>query len=301
MAKWTFSDAGETFQLSDGRTLGYVESGDPAGRPVFFFHGAPGSRLEGLTFDEDNKRLGIRMIAPERPGYGLSDVHKRRTYLDWARDVGELADHVGVDRFAVLGVSSGGPYAAAVSHELPGRVTSAGLVSGEGPYASDDYPEAVMKGDAFNASMLNKVLIWGARVPWAMRGLWATMGVFLLRNPVAFIESVAEENAPEHDREYFAREDVATDLTEAFRQGGTGAAVDHSIERLKWPFELEDIEVPVRVFHGELDVTVDRGVATYVCGRLPTCTEPIMFPGEGHSVLHYRYEEIVSAVLEAGE
>ena len=70
---FSFSSAGKTIQLSNGRTLAYLESGDPKGLPVFFFHGGPGSRLDGLIFDELNQQLGIRMITLDCPGYGLSD------------------------------------------------------------------------------------------------------------------------------------------------------------------------------------------------------------------------------------
>ena len=125
---FAFSSAGKTIQLSDGRTLAYLDSGDPEGYPVFYFHGSPGSRLEGLMYDELNQQLGIRMIVLDRPGYGLSDFQEDRTYLDWADDVSEVADHLGIDRFAVLGWSSGGPHAAAVAHEIPERLTVAAIV-----------------------------------------------------------------------------------------------------------------------------------------------------------------------------
>ena len=63
---FAFSSAGKTIQLSDGRTLAYLDTGDPEGRPVFYFHGGPGSRLEGFLFDELNQQLGIRMMAERR-------------------------------------------------------------------------------------------------------------------------------------------------------------------------------------------------------------------------------------------
>jgi len=155
-----FSSVAETMQLSDGRKLAYLDIGDPDGRPVFYFHGAPGSRLEGLMFEELNRELGIRMIALDRPGYGMSEFQESRTYLHWAKDVGELADHLGIDRFAVLGWSSGGPYAAAVAHEIPQRLTVAAIVAGEGPYASSDYPQEVMGSATFNGSGTNRLFIW---------------------------------------------------------------------------------------------------------------------------------------------
>lgn len=97
-----------------------------------------------------------------------------------------------------------------------------------------------------------------------------------------------------------AGDEMGADLAEAFRQGASGVAQDLIIERSDWPCEFKDIdEAPVVVFHGEQDAIVDPGIAAYVCRRLPSCAEPIMFPGEGHSLLWYRYEEIIGAMFEA--
>jgi pimeloyl-ACP methyl ester carboxylesterase len=106
-------------------------------------------------YDELNQQLGIRMIVVDRPGYGLSDFQEDRTYLDWPDDVSELADHLGIDRFAVLGWSSGGPYVAAVAHEIPERLTVAAIVDGEAPYASDDFPQSALTGDTFAGSAVH--------------------------------------------------------------------------------------------------------------------------------------------------
>jgi pimeloyl-ACP methyl ester carboxylesterase len=91
-------------------------------------------------------------------------------------------------------------------------------------------------------------------------------------------------------------------MIEALRQGAEGWTRDFTIERLDWPFKLEDIHSPtVLVFHGDEDVAVHPGIAEYVCRRIPACDEPTIFPGEGHSVVYYRYEEIIQAMLEAWE
>src|SRR5262245_52528836 len=101
-------DAGlRTITLSDGRTLAYAEYGAPRGSPVFHFHGTPGSRLQGRLLDAAAVAANVRLICPDRPGFGESDFLKKRRFLDWARDVRELADHLGIDRFAVSGLSGG--------------------------------------------------------------------------------------------------------------------------------------------------------------------------------------------------
>ena len=305
---FAFSSSGKTIKLSDGRTLAYLDSGDPDGRPVFYFHGGPGSRLEGLFFDELNKQIGIRMIATDRPGYGLSDFQKDRTYLDWPSDVSELADKLGIDRFAVLGWSSGGPYAAAVAHETPHRLTVAAIVAGEGPYASEDYPQNVLRSATFNGSSFNKMLIWSANYsPWLMRIFFRVYRILIFRDPAGIIgDSSGSDKGfemPAKDIQFFTsdfRREYSAELVEAFRQGVQGLTRDFTIERLDWPFLLEKINATrVLVFHGKDDTAVHPRIGEYVCMRIPSCDKPAIYPGEGHSVVYYRYKEIVQAMLEA--
>src|SRR5205807_9443897 len=129
--------------LPDGRELAWLESGKPRGTPVFMFHGTPGSRLQ-VSFDEKAiSASGVRFIAPDRPGYGHSSFHPGRTLADWASDVAALADHLKIERFAVAGVSGGGPHAAACAALLPERVTAVGIVSGVGPLSEPGFTSAM--------------------------------------------------------------------------------------------------------------------------------------------------------------
>ncbi|MEZ4679971.1 MAG: alpha/beta fold hydrolase [Caldilineaceae bacterium] len=123
----------QTIELSDGRMLGYAEYGDRQGLPVFHFHGGNSSRLEGQWLADAATSHHIRLLAPDRPGFGLSDPHPERTFLSWAVDVANVADALDIDRFAVMGLSGGAPHAAVVAHQLPQRVTAVALVSGLAP------------------------------------------------------------------------------------------------------------------------------------------------------------------------
>jgi len=298
---FSFSSAGKTLQLSDGRTLAYLESGDPKGFPVFFFHGAPGSRLDGLIFDELNQQLGIRMITLDRPGYGLSDFQENRTYLDWPDDVVDLADHLTIDRFAVLGWSTGGPYAATVAHKIPQRLTVVGIVAGECPYSSDDFPQSIMKSDTFAGSAINKFFIWSANNgPWLMRALFRIQRVMLFRDPVGVIKNAGSFFDLDKDKQFFTRDQYRVEQIEALRQGVEGWTRDFTLERQNWPFKLEEIDEPtVLVFHGKEDNLLHPQIADYMCARIPTCDKPMIYSGEGHSVVNYRYEEIIKAMLKA--
>jgi pimeloyl-ACP methyl ester carboxylesterase len=254
-------------------------------------------------YDELNQQLGIRMIVLDRPGYGLSDFQEDRTYLDWADDVSEVADHLGIDRFAVLGWSSGGPHAAAVAHEIPERLTVAAIVDGEAPYASDDFPQSALTGDTFAGSGVNKLFIWSANNgPWLMRTLFRMYRIMLFRDPAGFVEDAGGIDMLAKDKQFFTSSVYSAEQVEAFRQGAEGITRDLTIERLDWPFELEEIHTPtVLVFHGEEDTLLHPKISEYVCMRIPSCDEPTIYPGEGHSAVYYRYQEIIQAMLEAWE
>ncbi|UCD99523.1 MAG: alpha/beta hydrolase [Chloroflexota bacterium] len=300
---FAFSSFAKTIQLSDGRTLGYLDIGDPKGSPLFYFHGGPGSRLEGLLFDKLNQKLGIRMIAPDRPGFGLSDFQKNRTYLDWPKDVCQLADQIGIDRFAVLGWSSGGPHAAAVAHGIPHRLAVVAIVAGEGPITRDDFPQSVLTSATFSGSRVNKLFIWSANNgPWLMRIFFTLARILIFKNPVGFGGGSFGSDMSAKDKQLFARHEFIASMVEALRQGAEGWTREYTIERLDWSFKLEDINAPtVLVFHGAEDKGIHPGIAEYVSMRIPSCNEPTIYEGEGHSVVYYRYEEIIQAMLKAWE
>src|ERR1700761_9057973 len=123
-----------TLRLDDGRQLSYTLTGPVGGHPVVYCHGAIGTPVDATV---DMRRLtqdlGVLYIAPSRPGVGGSDPSPGRSVYDFARDVEQLTDHLGVRRFAVTGVSAGGPYALAFAHRLPERVTRVGVCSSLSP------------------------------------------------------------------------------------------------------------------------------------------------------------------------
>lgn len=136
-------------RLPDGRHLGYAEYGDPAGLAIIGFHGTPGSRLMFQLADSAARELGLRLLAPERPGFGISTYQKNRTLASYAADIAAFADRLGIKRFAVAGISGGGPYAAACAALLPERVTALALVSPVGPMAGAEKPKSIGKGHFF--------------------------------------------------------------------------------------------------------------------------------------------------------
>ena len=141
----------QSFRLPDGRTLTYAEYGLPGGKPVFYFHGQSGSRLEPAMLDaNDFKKAGIRLIACDRPGMGGSDFQPGRGFSHWPADIVILADSLGLGKFGVFGVSGGGGYVSACARLIQDRLSAAVIVSGAGCM---DSPEARACLPLMNRSM----------------------------------------------------------------------------------------------------------------------------------------------------
>lgn len=278
----------QTATLRDGRTLGYAEFGDPRGRPILYFHGFPTSRLDWPLNDPSDAAsdLGVRIVAPDRPGIGLSDFKPGFRILDWPGDVSALADALGLDRFSVLGVSGGAPFALACAHAIPRRLDSITVVSGMGP------PTAPGAKDGF-------AMVIPSKARWLRRLMFVLSGVGLRRDPARVLLSL---DYPAPDRELLTRPEpqrVATQaLLEADRAGTKGSARLAGLYARPWGFALEDIAMPVRLFHGEDDRNVPASVARHVARRIPDCRSSIL-RGEGHFTVAPGHIESILAVGEA--
>ena len=170
----------ELVRLPDGRRVAMASHGDPQGRPLFLFHGVPGSRLGLHHTDGPAKERSVRVVCPDRPGVGRSDPHPERTILDYAADVKALADAMGFERFAVLGYSGGGPYALACGAKLPERVSAVGIMAGVGPLDRPGAREGLTKGDqrlmdlSLKRSFLARLVMLGMSIVARSRRLWSS-------------------------------------------------------------------------------------------------------------------------------
>jgi pimeloyl-ACP methyl ester carboxylesterase len=173
-------------------------------------------------------------------------------------------------------------------------------VAGEGPYANEDFPQGVVTEDIF------KLFLWSANNgPWLMRTLFKIQRIMFLTDPVGVFEDTSGFDMSVKDIQFFTqdfRREIGAEMVEAFRRGVDGMTRDFVIERIDWPFELEEIHSPkVLVFHGDEDTMVHPKIGVYVSKHIPSCDEITIFPGEGHSIMYYRYEDIIRAMLEAWE
>lgn len=280
----------DKIRLPDGRALGYAEYGDPSGKPVLFFTGAPSSRfLHPPT--EPTEALGARLIVLERPGFGLSDFQPRRTLLDWPDDVAAAADALRIERFAVAGISAGGPYAAACAYKLPQRLTKVAIISSVGPMDLPGTIEEMPRVRQLGTKVARKV-------PWLLALiLWLVSNPH--RNPERFYERMLSGNS-DADRALLSRPEMKAMLLrnylEATRAGMRGFARESIIVSNPWGFSPVDITVPVHLWHGEDDANVSLSAARHLAETIPNCRARLL-PGEGHWLILSHWEEILSELL----
>lgn len=278
-------------ELSDGRDLAWIEYGVPDGVPVMAFHGSPGTRLFFAVQAEAAARTGVRLIAPDRPGYGHSTYDPARSYESWARDAGQLADHLGLETFAVVGTSSGGPNAATCARFLGDRLAGCAIVSGPAP------PDAQISNRNMSRQnrMANRV---AAVAPWFITPVMGAGMRRAQRDPEWALAWMEKRQLPPCDVAVIQRPEIRAGLRDEFSRplsptAAKAATQDLNLEQAPWGFELRDIATGVHVWHGELDrnVVVENGV--YQADQIPQATLHRL-PGEGHWLIHTHFDEIIT-------
>ena len=271
--------------------MGYAEYGAPTGKPVLYCHGFPGSRLEAQLLLPAIQACGVRVIAPDRPGYGGSDPLPGRSLRDFAQDAIVLLDKLGLAKVAVLGVSGGGPYALSWLSAYPERTTRAALVGALGPASAIRAYRHAFAPPVRHA--------WGvAQFAPSLAPLlaWSAVRAFRLR---ARFEMGVRFTAPA-DREVLSDPEVGDILMRSQReglcQGGRGAAQDLVLYLKPWGFALTDVYVPITIWHGQADKVAPVQMATRLKDELLQARIRLL-EGEGHYSLPIRYSQpIVESV-----
>ena len=275
--------------LPDGRRVACAEYGDPGGLPVLALHGTPGSRLMFALADRAARERGIRLIAPERPGYGLSDYRHSESLAQIAEDLSAVADLYEVDRFAVIGVSGGGPYAVAAAAAMPDRISLLALVAPIGEVA-----DVQLRLSRFQRLLFRRL----ARRPWASRLFFGRLRLMVFRSPdTAYRWLMRRVRAA--DRELLARSGVRISLQaamgEGLRPGVEGVAQDLRLCCSPWRLRFADIDVPAIIWQGSDDPVVPPEAAYALARALPNCRLDVI-PAAGHYWVFSRFGLILDAV-----
>ena len=276
--------------LSDGNRLCWAEYGDPEGTPIFVFHGNPGSRLSWGAMPGSPFLEGVRLVAPDRPGYGRTGF-KSLALQRWPNDVAELANHLGIAKFAVFGPSGGAPYALACAWKIPDRVTGVAVFGAVGPYV----PEAV------GGVIPSLKLLWRIAKPlqWAVRFQMWLMSLAARKNPAWVVRKMRDLELKDEDKTVLDRPEIlelfSVDFPEAYRQNGIGSAYDATIPAT-WPIPLEEIQTKVQLWHAERDPLVGN-MTPYLAEHLPKA-DLRRLPGQGHLWILDHMPEVLEALVK---
>jgi pimeloyl-ACP methyl ester carboxylesterase len=258
--------------VADGRTIAYTDIGETSWPCVFFFHGAPMSRLHLGYLEQRFRAERIRVISPDRPGDGNSSPQRRRSLLDWSVDVAGLADALGIDRFIVAGHSSGGPYAVACAALLSARVSASIVLAG----VTDMGWPGAWQGYIESEQQLMRFADEDSAVAWCVERFGGDGHAFLSATEFEFSE-------PDHalfadDRTNAA---LVSAIAEAFRQDVVGYAQDMIVQGRPWAFDPAGIVVPVHIVHGGLDTLVPLSHSRHTADVIHGSTLKVL-PGHGH-------------------
>lgn len=283
------NETDQTLTLQDGRRLGFAEFGDPSGKPVLFFHGGAGSRLEHPA---NVCALGARIICVDRPGHGLSDFKPDRELLDWPDDVAQLANYLGLATFHVLGWSAGGPHALSCAYQQPDRLMAAAIAASPGPM---NHP-----GSMNGVKWPSRAFIFAARkFPWIIGRLRKMAHDSVFGDPMRaknkFIASI-----PARDKKRLQQSGnldmMFADIREGYRQGWHGVTHDDVIIMQDWGFDPSDIKVRIDIWHGDQDRNVPVQASEHLHDRIAN-SRATFLAGEGHLFLLRYWCRVISELI----
>ena len=277
--------------LASGQTIALAEYGARDGEPIFFSHGWPSSRTMAELTDTAARELNLRIISPDRPGIRSSSLHPKRKLLDWPPLLEELADRLGIEQFRMLGISGGTPYAFASAWAMADRVRAIAVVSGAPPLTDLPDRNGLLP-------LYRWMLFFYPRHRELLRYSFHAVRPFLsLKLPIRLRPLLLKLLQPCDAsvlRDIAAFEACFESQRQAWRASADGLMVDAEIYAQPWGFPLEEIRVPVRLWHGKKDRSFHWNIADSLGKRLPNCTSR-MVEGEGHYSLPIRHmQEILS-------
>lgn len=283
--------------VRDGRRISFAEYGTRRGEAIVWMHGTPGARrqipVEARLFAE---RSGIRLIGLDRPGIGSSTPYLYPDILDWVRDLELVLDTLAVDTVRVIGLSGGGPYALAAGAGLANRVHGVGVLGGVAPTRGAD---AIGGGAVAIAAQLAPIIA----VSRVALGILLTQLIRLARPLAGPALDAYAAVQPAGDRRLLARPEFKAmfldDILNGSRSQTSAPINDVLLFTRPWGFELADVAVPVRWWHGDADHIVPLAHGRHVVARLPDATLTVI-DGESHLCGLGIAEDVLTALLELG-
>ena len=284
-----------TLRLPSGRTLAYAEYGDPLGRPVLALHGAPASRIMFTIADQAARSRGLRLIAPDRPGYGATPPDRGpRSLSAIAADMEGLADALRLERPGLIGISGGAPYAVATAARLGRRAAALALVSPMGPLAGGRDARVLTTGHRcfFLALPRHRLMLRiGARgAAAAFHAAPGTTAALFARLLGPADRAILAKPA--------ARAALIDFTREALRQGVDGAIADLTAYAAPWDADPAAVMAPTLLWHGTVDRVVPEAAALRLAELIPGCRLQRL-EGAGHFWIMQHTDEVLTELAAA--
>ncbi|MEO1206790.1 MAG: alpha/beta hydrolase [Pseudomonadota bacterium] len=284
-------------RLPDGTQVGLARYGQPGGLPILAFHGAPACRFMFDVADTPARDLGVELICPDRPGYGLTPPDAEPSLASRTQMHMALVEALGLERFHLLGISGGGPYAVALAAAMPDRVRGLGLVSPIGPVA-DFVDQGGRTVHPFHRWFF-------LRLPHKSRLLSVNgkVSARLFKRAPTFFARMFARGLGEADLAVLSRPMNQASLIrmthEALRQGIWGATTDLQIFSAPWGVETRKIGCPTVIWQGTADRIVPASVSLALAETLPNC-DAIRLAGHGHFWVYDHTDEVLSQLVNLG-
>lgn len=282
--------------MPDGRILAYAEYGNPNGTPIFYFHGGQESRLSSGFMDDTASKKGIRIIAPDRPGIGLSSFQENRSFLDWAKDIEHLANHLELKTFSIFGLSGGAPHVLACAYTFPDRLQNVTIVSGTGPH---DY-NGKLKGVWFPVKLMHWFAI--SKNDKYLRSFVTSEYKVLKEKPDKRLRQL-QKFLPKSDRKLLKKNpsygiEFIKGSLEAYSQGIEAVVQEWKLYVMNWGIPLSEISTHIDLWYGGEDKMAPkyRGIHYH---EILQDSKLHLFEKEGHFSLIRNYlDQILSTMID---
>jgi len=283
-----------TAPLRDGRRISGAIFGDiKSSRVIFYFNGFPGTRLEATLAHDEAVRLGLKIIALDRPGLGESSPKRGRLVMDWPKDVEEVATLLNIDKFAILAVSGGAMFALATAAYFGERVQALAIVSG----VAEGWRPGALKG----MHLANRgILEIGLVSPILGRCLIATIASVWRFSPLAaalWFRSVLSPGDVEIVKRPSVTRLLMANIAFALKQGIAGVVDEYSCLVSKWGIPFERISAPSSFWHGTADSYVPFKMAQINHELVPGSALKSV-PGAGHFMMVDCFGDVLRELSE---
>lgn len=273
--------------LEDKRKLGFAQYGNSKEYPIIYCHGSQSSRLEmhyDIYFAIEND---LRIITIDRPGHGLSDFNPNGSILQFAKDVKQLIDYLEINKFSVVGMSAGAPFALGIAYLIPENIYKTSIISGFAPFNNES--------KKYLSKEVKLMLNLAKTFPFLLKILLKVQVKILEKNPKKALNGFLKIMS-QPDQEILKNKAVVkvieNTFKEAFRNGSKGVAYEISNLLVRnWGFELNEIQVPVTLWQGNKDNNVPFQWAEYMSSKIKG-SHLKEYPEKGHLLMFEYAKEI---------